>query len=527
MDAGEGEVVEGELLDEPVDEIVIDSGGDELARVTAERDEYLAHLQRTQAEFDNYRKRMLRDQTTHLERATAGLVEQLLPVLDSFELALGSGGTDVERLRKGVELVYAELLGVLEKAGLERMEAARQAVRSGRTRSSHACGGRWWGAGRTRCRAQRLPLQGPGHPPGNGEGGYANEMAPQREWFEKDYYAVLGLQKGATEKDITRAYRKLAKQHHPDANPGNKEAEEKFKDISTAYDVLGDAPKRKEYDEVRQMVASGAGNPFAGAGQGGFGGPGGGIRWETTGDVGDVGGLGDLLGNLFGRAGRRAGSAPRQPGAGPRRGGDLEAEVHLAFDDAVRGATIAVQLTGAAPCHTCGGTGAAPGTVPQPCPQCNGVGTLAVDQGPFSFSQICPAAAGADGWWRSPARRAAAAVSRPAPARSRSASRSGVADGQRVRVKGKGMTGSNGGPPGDLVCHRPCGAPPPVRPEGQRPAAAGPGHVLRGGPRRRGQGSDARRCRHRPGPAGHGRARRSVRGRGMPRAGAGVGDLLR
>jgi molecular chaperone GrpE len=122
------EVVEGELLDAPdpeagADEIVIDVGGDELARVTAERDEYLAHLQRTQAEFDNYRKRMLRDQTVHLERATASLVEQLLPVLDSFELALGSGGTDVERLRKGVELVYGELLGALEKAGLERMEA--------------------------------------------------------------------------------------------------------------------------------------------------------------------------------------------------------------------------------------------------------------------------------------------------------------------------------------------------------------------------------------------------------------------
>src|SRR5256885_8599445 len=93
-------------------------------------------------------------------------------------------------------------------------------------------------------------------------------MAPQREWFEKDYYTVLGLQKGATEKEITRAYRKLAKEYHPDANQGNKEAEEKFKDISTAYDVLGDAPKRKEYDEVRAMAASGA-NPFGGAGGGG------------------------------------------------------------------------------------------------------------------------------------------------------------------------------------------------------------------------------------------------------------------
>jgi molecular chaperone GrpE len=108
-----------ELLDE---EIVIETN-DELARVTAERDEYLAHLQRTQAEFDNYRKRMLRDQTLHLERATASLIEQLLPVLDSFELALNSAGTDVERLRKGVELVYGEFLGALEKAGLERIEA--------------------------------------------------------------------------------------------------------------------------------------------------------------------------------------------------------------------------------------------------------------------------------------------------------------------------------------------------------------------------------------------------------------------
>ncbi len=117
MDAGD--VEEGELLGE----LEIGDEGDEIARLTTERDEYIAHLQRTQAEFDNYRKRMLRDQTTHLERATAGLVEQLLPVLDSFELALGSGGTDVERLRKGVELVYGELLGALEKAGLERMEA--------------------------------------------------------------------------------------------------------------------------------------------------------------------------------------------------------------------------------------------------------------------------------------------------------------------------------------------------------------------------------------------------------------------
>ena len=109
----EPEVVEAELVTED----------GELAQLRVERDEYLAHLQRTQAEFDNFRKRTLRDQTVHLERATAGLIEQLLPVLDSFELALNSAGTDVERLRKGVELVYGELIGVLEKAGLERIEA--------------------------------------------------------------------------------------------------------------------------------------------------------------------------------------------------------------------------------------------------------------------------------------------------------------------------------------------------------------------------------------------------------------------
>ncbi|MCZ7527776.1 MAG: DnaJ domain-containing protein [Acidimicrobiia bacterium] len=128
-------------------------------------------------------------------------------------------------------------------------------------------------------------------------------MAPQREWFEKDYYAVLGVGKDASEKEITRAYRKLAKQYHPDANPGDKVAEERFKEVSAAYDVLGDAEKRKEYDEVRRMVASGAGPRFGpGGGFGGFEG--------ATFDVEDVGGLGDLFGGLFGRGRRRGAVEP-------------------------------------------------------------------------------------------------------------------------------------------------------------------------------------------------------------------------
>jgi molecular chaperone DnaJ len=352
-------------------------------------------------------------------------------------------------------------------------------------------------------------------------------MAPQREWFEKDYYALLGLQKGATEKDITRAYRKLAKQHHPDANPGNKEAEEKFKDISTAYDVLGDAAKRKEYDEVRGMVASGAGNPFAGGpgGFGGFGGPGdGGIRWET-GDMGDVGGLGDILGNLFGRG--RRGSTTRQPGAGPRRGGDLEAEVHLSFDDAVRGATIAVQLTGAAPCHTCAGTGAAPGTVPQTCPKCNGVGTLAVDQGPFSFSQICPRCSGSGRVVEKPCATCGGSGSETRTREVKVRIPVGVADGQRVRVKGKGTTGSNGGPPGDLYVTVHVAPHPLFGRRGNDLLLRVPvtfSEAALGAEVKVPTLDGAVTVRIPPGTAS-GKTLR-VRGRGMPKAGGGAGDLL-
>src|SRR6266536_2056547 len=141
-------------------------------------------------------------------------------------------------------------------------------------------------------------------------------MAPQREWFETDYYELLGVAPSASEKDISRAYRKLAKQYHPDANPGNKEAEEKFKSVSAAYDVLGDSAKRKEYDEVRQMVASGAG-PFGGGG--GFGGPGGfgGREGFQTFQFDEGAGFSDLLGGLFGRGGR--GSRGGRGGRGARQ----------------------------------------------------------------------------------------------------------------------------------------------------------------------------------------------------------------
>ncbi|HMG28360.1 MAG TPA: molecular chaperone DnaJ [Acidimicrobiia bacterium] len=275
-------------------------------------------------------------------------------------------------------------------------------------------------------------------------------MAPQREWFETDYYDVLGVTQSASEKEITRAYRKLAKQYHPDANPGNKEAEDKFKSVSAAYDVLGDAGKRKEYDEVRQMVASGG--PFGAGGFGGPGGfgPGGGPGGYQTFQFDDQGGLGDLLGGLFGRGGRgrRGGRGSRE--AGPQGGADLETELHLDFLDAVHGVTTSVSFTADAVCSVCHGSGAEPGTTPDVCPQCGGSGEILVDQGPFSFSQVCPQCAGRGTIIKDPCHHCGG---RGVERRRRDVKvriPPGVGDGQRIRVPNRGAAGANGGAPGDL-----------------------------------------------------------------------------
>jgi molecular chaperone DnaJ len=266
-------------------------------------------------------------------------------------------------------------------------------------------------------------------------------MAPQREWFEKDYYKVLGVSESATEKEITRAYRKLAKQYHPDANPG---AEDRFKEISAAYDVLGDADKRKEYDEVRRL------GPL-GANFGGFGGaPGAGgaqdytFRFEDDASGGGIGGLGDLLGGIFGRGGRSA------RGAGPQRGPDLEAELHLSFEDAVEGVTTTVNVIGDAPCHTCRGTGAAPGTSPTVCPRCGGRGVLDENQGLFSFSQPCPTCGGRGVRIETPCPTCGGTGAELRARQVRVRIPPGVEDGQRIRVKARGGPGRNNGPPGDL-----------------------------------------------------------------------------
>ena len=254
-------------------------------------------------------------------------------------------------------------------------------------------------------------------------------MAAQREWFEKDYYKALGVSESASEKEIKAAFRKLSKQHHPDSGGD----ETKFKEISAAYDVVGDTARRKEYDEVRRLGP--VGQAFGGGG-GGF---------NTTFNVDD---LGDLFGGLFNRVrpGGRRGSA----NAGPRRGQDLEAELYLSFEDAIRGITTTVNLTSDVTCHTCAGTGAAPGTSPVVCPNCGGRGVVDENQGVFSFSSTCRECGGAGMKVETPCptchgsgvERRARQVKVRTPA--------GVDDGQRIRLKGKGGAGSNGGPPGDL-----------------------------------------------------------------------------
>ncbi len=256
----------------------------------------------------------------------------------------------------------------------------------------------------------------------------------QREWFEKDYYKVLGVPETASHDEIRKAYRKLSKKLHPDSGGD----EEKFKEVSAAYDVIGDADKRKEYDEVRRLGPVGVG--FAGAGGGGnpFGGAFN-VRMED---------VSDLFGGMFNRGG---GPRPRARAAnGPRRGADLEAELHLSFEEAVNGIETSVNVTSDAACNVCGGTGAAPGTSPVICPACGGRGVVSDNQGLFSFSQPCRDCKGTGMKVETPCRecRGSGIVHRPRRVRVRIPA--GVQDGQRIRIKGRGAAGQNGGPSGDL-----------------------------------------------------------------------------
>jgi molecular chaperone DnaJ len=266
-----------------------------------------------------------------------------------------------------------------------------------------------------------------------------------KDWLEKDFYAVLGVPKSATADDVKKAYRKLARELHPDRNPGNRDAEERFKAVSEAYGVLSDDKQRKEYDEMRTLFGSGAfrrsaraGGPGAGFDPadlfgGGFG----------TGErrFGGSGGFSDLFGSLF------SGGASRR---GPGRGRDVEAEVVLGFGDAVRGTTMPLTLRAPGVCDTCRGTGAKPGTQPRRCPNCGGSGLVTRNQGSFSFSEPCKECQGVGTVVeeKCPECRGTGGVTKTRTINVRFPP--GVADGQRIRLAGRGEPGERGGPAGDL-----------------------------------------------------------------------------
>lgn len=263
-----------------------------------------------------------------------------------------------------------------------------------------------------------------------------------KDWIEKDYYQVLGVPMTAAQDEIKRAYRKLAQQLHPDANPDNPDAEDRFKEVSEAYATLSNEEERRQYDEVRQMVAAGG---FAGYGAGEpYGGFGGAqrIRVEDLGDLlGGFGGLGDLFGG-----GRRSSASQ-----GPRRGADLNADIHLEFEDAIRGLTTTLSVTGAASCSRCKGNGAEPGTVVQTCPNCGGSGTVAQNQGLFSFAQPCRQCRGRGRLISQPCTTCQGSGSEVRNRQITVKIPPGVKDGSTIRLRAKGSPGQNGGPSGDLL----------------------------------------------------------------------------
>ena len=329
-------------------------------------------------------------------------------------------------------------------------------------------------------------------------------MAAQREWFEKDYYKTLGVAEGANAKEITKAYRKLARTYHPDANRDDPKAEDRFKEISAAYDVLGDEARRKEYDEVRRLGTMGGFGP-GGADPGGF-----------SFNVGDAD-VGDLLGGLFGRG--RGGRGRGASGVAPQRGHDLEAELTLDFEDAVHGLTTTLYLTSDAVCSTCEGSGAKPGTEPKVCRVCNGRGVVDDNQGFFSFSKPCTNCQGRGVVIEDPCPtcRGTGIERRPREVKVRLPA--GVSDGQRIALEGAGRARSQRRAAGRPVRHLPCGAAPAVRARGRQPHRARPGHVLRGRSRGRHPGPDAR------GGDGDAAAQAGYAvGRQAPGEGAGRGD---
>ncbi|GAA4893708.1 molecular chaperone DnaJ [Tessaracoccus lubricantis] len=266
-----------------------------------------------------------------------------------------------------------------------------------------------------------------------------------KDWLEKDYYKVLGVSKNAAPDEIKKAFRKIARDNHPDQNPGDKSAEARFKEASEANAVLSDVEKRKEYDEARSLF--GGGFRFNRPGQPGGASPSFEDLFRNAGQGAGQQGFGDLFGGLF----SGGGATRRATQRGPRRGADIEGDVTITFEQAVEGATVTMRTVSDQPCPSCRGTGAKAGTLPRVCPTCEGSGMQTTQAGGvFQMSEPCTDCLGRG-----------LIVDTPCPdcggsGRGKSTKTmnvripAGVDDGQRIRLKGKGAAGENGGAPGDL-----------------------------------------------------------------------------
>jgi molecular chaperone DnaJ len=250
----------------------------------------------------------------------------------------------------------------------------------------------------------------------------------------RDLYEVLGVSKSASQDEIKKAYRKLARKHHPDANPGDAAAEERFKELQDAYDVLSDPEKRQQYDRLGPRMFEGAQ----------AGGPGG-FQW--SGNIGDLGDLGDLFGGFFGRGGG-GGARARSRG---QRGSDVGVTLTLSFEDSLRGLTTKIPVELETTCSTCKGSGAEPGTSPIICPECRGRGVISEDEGFFAFSRPCPRCGGNGTVIEKPCHTCGGSGRQRRTKRYTVKIPAGVKDGTQIRLKGKGEAGYGGGPAGDVI----------------------------------------------------------------------------
>ncbi len=267
---------------------------------------------------------------------------------------------------------------------------------------------------------------------------------------KRDYYEVLGIGKNATDAEIKSAYRKLAKKYHPDLNPGNKEAEEKFKEVNEANDVLSDPQKRQRYD---QFGFAGVDPNYAAANGGGAGGFGGGFGGVDLGDI-----FGDIFGGGFGGgfSGFGGGSSTRTANA-PRKGHDIQASVILTFEEAAHGCSKKITINRQDTCPDCGGTGAAKGTTPKTCPDCGGRGYVVTQQrtpfGVMQSQQPCSHCGGRGTIIRNPCKTCRGTGKTAARKSLEINIPAGIDDDQNIALRGQGDAGSNGGPAGDVIVH--------------------------------------------------------------------------